>query len=228
MISAAPSPSERKKAHSWETPRSFGLTTAIASEAASLAAEARSPTASRAAPARSPMRSAPLRRSSTMNEEYSARAVDPGATSLSRNAGIDGLSKCGNRNSQRILQRDSRSERLWPPLTSDRRAILRSYPPKSPREEKFDVPDRHSHAQERSKGPLDRAAFFDCRNTPVRRDRVGDPRCRDRRPGEPGLRAARGGVPQELEPERDQHRRPEVLPREARLRSARVLGQTDD
>ena len=35
-------------------------------------------------------------------------------------------------------------------------------------------------------------------------------------PAEPGLRAARGRVPQELVAERDQHRRPEVLPRAAR------------
>ena len=66
MISAAPKPSETKKAHSWETPRSFGLTEAIASAVASLAAVARSPIAPRAAVARSPIRSAPLRRSSTM------------------------------------------------------------------------------------------------------------------------------------------------------------------
>ena len=38
---------------------------------------------------------------------------------------------------------------------------------------------------------------------------IGDPR-------EPRLRAARGRVPEELVPERDQHRRPEVLPRAAR------------
>ena len=47
-------------------------------------------------------------------------------------------------------------------------------------------------------------------------------------PGEPGLRAARGRVPDELVAERDQHRRPEVLPRPARLRRARELGPADD
>ncbi len=57
---------------------------------------------------------------------------------------------------------------------------------------------------------------------------MGDPRCGDRQPREPGLRAARGRVPGGLVPERDQHRRPEVLPRPARLARARVLGQTDD
>src|SRR6478735_7530531 len=93
-ISAAPSTSEAKKAHWWETPRSFGLTSAIASAVASLAAVARSPTASlaalarspiaslaaaarspiasRAALARSPIRSAPLRKSSTMLGAYPA------------------------------------------------------------------------------------------------------------------------------------------------------------
>jgi len=63
-IRAAPRTRETKKAHSWETPRSFGLTSAIASAVASLAAWARSPIASRAAFARSPIRSALLRRSS--------------------------------------------------------------------------------------------------------------------------------------------------------------------
>src|SRR5215212_8722447 len=63
-ISAAPRINEAKKAHLWETPRSFGLTSAIASAVASLAAVARSSTASRAAVARSPIRSAPLRSSS--------------------------------------------------------------------------------------------------------------------------------------------------------------------
>ena len=39
---------------------------------------------------------------------------------------------------------------------------------------------------------------------------------RHRRSGQAGLRAARRRVPEELVPERDQHRRPEVLPRPAR------------
>ena len=41
-------------------------------------------------------------------------------------------------------------------------------------------------------------------------------RRRDRRSGQAGLRAARRRVPEELVAERDQHRRPEVLPRAAR------------
>ena len=49
-----------------------------------------------------------------------------------------------------------------------------------------------------------------------------------RRPGQPGLRAARGRVPQELVAERHQHRRPEVLPRALELARARVVGQADD
>src|ERR1700746_3386509 len=63
-ISIAPKPSEKKKAHSWETPRSFGLTSAIASAVASLAAWGRPPIASRAAVARSRSRCALLRGSS--------------------------------------------------------------------------------------------------------------------------------------------------------------------
>src|SRR3954451_19905145 len=80
MISVAPKPSERKNAHSCETPRSFGLTEAIASAVASLAAVARSPTASLAAEARSPIAAlaavarspidSALLRSSSMSEGY--------------------------------------------------------------------------------------------------------------------------------------------------------------
>ena len=46
-------------------------------------------------------------------------------------------------------------------------------------------------------------------------------------PGEAGLRAARRRVPEDLVAERDQHRRPEVLPRAARHAAARALGQAD-
>ena len=69
--------------------------------------------------------------------------------------------------------------------------------------------------------------FTTARRAPVRRDRVGAPRRAHRRPGQAGLRAARRRVPQELVTERDQHRRPEVLPRTARNPAARALGQAD-
>ena len=106
-ISAVPRPSETKKAHSWETPRSFGLTAAIASEAASiasvaaplaatLAAVARSPTASRAAPARSPIRSAPLRRSSTMDQGYPPN-LNAKPSPFSRNAAASRVVKMWRR-----------------------------------------------------------------------------------------------------------------------------------
>ena len=42
------------------------------------------------------------------------------------------------------------------------------------------------------------------------------------------LRAGRRRVPHDLVAERDEHRRPEVLPRPARLAGARALGQADD
>ena len=70
--------------------------------------------------------------------------------------------------------------------------------------------------------------LHDPRRPPLRRGRVGASRRRDRRPREPRLRAARGRVPGDLVAERDQHRRPEVLPRPARLPRARELGQADD
>ena len=57
------------------------------------------------------------------------------------------------------------------------------------------------------------AAVHRRRHPPLRRDRVGDSRRRDRRPREPRLRAAWRRVPRELVAERDQHRGPEVLPR---------------
>ena len=42
------------------------------------------------------------------------------------------------------------------------------------------------------------------------------------------VRAARGRVPDDVVAERDEHRRPEVLPRPARLADARALRQADD
>ena len=49
-------------------------------------------------------------------------------------------------------------------------------------------------------------------------------------PGKDGpvVRAARRRVPGVLEPDGDQHRRPEVLPRQAQLARARALGAADD
>ena len=46
--------------------------------------------------------------------------------------------------------------------------------------------------------------------------------------GRPLVRAARRRVPRLLEPDGDQHRRPEVLPRQAQLARARALGAADD
>src|SRR6476646_1144620 len=124
MISAVPKPSERKKAHSWETPLSFGLTAAIASAVASLAAAARSPTASFAALARSPMaslalvarspiRSALLRRSSAIGRGYPELSADIGDLAQLREE-VGGLGSPY----LHLL-------RLFP---SCRLAILRSYP----------------------------------------------------------------------------------------------------
>ncbi len=77
-------------------------------------------------------------------------------------------------------------------------------------------------------GPDRERRHHDPGRPPLRRGRVGASRRRHRRPREPRLRAARGRVPDDLVAERDQHRRPEVLPRPARLRRARALGQADD
>ena len=63
---------------------------------------------------------------------------------------------------------------------------------------------------------------------PFDADRVGGPRRADRPRRQRRLRAARRRVPQELVAERDEHRRPEVLPRAAGLAGARALGQADD
>ena len=62
----------------------------------------------------------------------------------------------------------------------------------------------------------------------VRRRGVGDAR-RAHRPWRPHrVRADRRRVPQELVAERDEHRRPEVLPRADRQPRARAFGQADD
>src|SRR5689334_7303316 len=113
MISAVPKPSERKKAHSCETPRSFGLTAAIASAVASLAAVARSPIASRAALALSPIRSALLRNSSAMGKGYPELSADIGDLTQLREK-VGGLG--------------SRYLHLSTLFPSCRLAILRSYP----------------------------------------------------------------------------------------------------
>ena len=65
------------------------------------------------------------------------------------------------------------------------------------------------------------------RRPPLRRARVGAARRAHRRSRKARLRAARRRVPEELVAERDQHRRPEVLPRPARHAAARALRQAD-
>ena len=177
MIRATPKPSERKKAHSCETPRSLGLTRAIASAVASLAALARSPTASlaalarspiasRAAVARSPIRSAPLRRSSTMSRRvarHSCRVCGIATMYEQRTVWIECLI-CGFRPFFRPALR--RSCGVTPESRCERRSSMSK--------------TATQHPQKRSAGPLDRATVFDCRRAPLRRDRVGDPRRGDR------------------------------------------------
>ena len=91
------------------------------------------------------------------------------------------------------------------------------------------MPESAANTANLSEGGLTlRAPPHDPGGAPLRRGRVGASRRDDRRPGEPRLRAARSRVPDHLVAERDQHRRPEVLPRPARLRRARELGQADD
>ena len=66
------------------------------------------------------------------------------------------------------------------------------------------------------------------RRPPIRPGRMGASRRDHRRPRQPGVRAAGGRIPEELVPERDQHRRPEVLPRQARIARARAVREADD
>ena len=78
------------------------------------------------------------------------------------------------------------------------------------------------------RGPFRQALLHDARPAPVRHRRVGAAR-RAHRPRRPRrLRAARRRVPEDVVAERDEHRRPEVLPRPARLADARALRQADD
>ena len=63
---------------------------------------------------------------------------------------------------------------------------------------------------------------------PLRHGRVGGARRDHPRQGRPELRAARRRLPDVLVADRDEHRRPEVLPRQARLARARALRAPDD
>ena len=78
------------------------------------------------------------------------------------------------------------------------------------------------------RGPLDPPLLHDARRASVRRRRVGAAGRADRPRRQGLLRAARRRVPEGLVAERDQHRRPEVFPRPARVARARALGQADD
>ena len=84
--------------------------------------------------------------------------------------------------------------------------------------------------EELDAGPrdVDRASLHRARRASVRHRRVGAARRAHRSRRQGRLRAARRRVPGDLVAERDEHRRPEVLPRAARLARARALGQADD
>ena len=94
--------------------------------------------------------------------------------------------------------------------------------------------DRHPAATvSRRSGPrpgaVDQAPVHQCRG-PIRSSTV-EWELRDARIGHGdhvAFEQRERRVPQELVAERDQHRRPEVLPRPARLARARALGQADD
>ena len=81
---------------------------------------------------------------------------------------------------------------------------------------RYDTLDRHHPAQ------------YAPGRRPVRRGRVGGARRPHPRQGRARLRAARGGVPDLLVGDGDEHRRAEVLPRTARIAAARALGAPDD
>ena len=103
------------------------------------------------------------------------------------------------------------------------------FPPNAAGEERLDELKPLQTTLSTAKAGTDgRAPLHHPRRPPLRRDRVGAPRRGHRRPGEPRVRAARGRVPDRLVTERDQHRRPEVLPRQARLAGARALREADD
>ena len=78
-----------------------------------------------------------------------------------------------------------------------------------------------SHAQKRSQGPLDRTPIFDRRDVhpfdeiewEIRDAVIGDPE-------NPAFEQRGVEFPKSWSPERDQHRRPEVLPRPARQRAS--------
>ena len=77
----------------------------------------------------------------------------------------------------------------------------------------------------RSRGP---PLLHDPRPRPVRRDRVGAARRLHPRQGQAGVRPEGRRVPQVLVADRDEHRRPEVLPRPHDLPRARALRPPDD
>ena len=72
------------------------------------------------------------------------------------------------------------------------------------------------------------AVLHDPGPRPLRRDRVGDARRADPGQERSRVRAARRRVPQVLVADRDEHRRPEVLPRPHGLARARAQRQADD
>ena len=90
-----------------------------------------------------------------------------------------------------------------------------------------DRADRRPGAAARA-GPADQPVLHQSGGPSVRRGRVGDARRAHRPRRQRRLRAEGRRVPQDVVAERDQHRRPEVLPRPAGLARPRALGQADD
>ena len=77
------------------------------------------------------------------------------------------------------------------------------------------------------RGPATQALLHGARRPSVRHRRVGAARRADRPRRQGRLRADGRRVPEVVVAERDEHRRPEVLPRPARLAHARALRQAD-
>ena len=113
-------------------------------------------------------------------------------------AGVEGLSKWWNGDSQRILQRNPRSgglRGLFRP--AHRRSCVVT--PQSRLERRSSMSQTATSTPKNGlKGLSIERRFSSAGDASLRRDRVGDPRRRDRRSREPGLRAARGRVPEEL------------------------------
>ena len=72
------------------------------------------------------------------------------------------------------------------------------------------------------------AEVHECGGPPLRLGRMGAPRRADRPRRQGRVRAGGRRVPAHVVAERDEHRRPEVLPRSARLAGPRALGEADD